>query len=206
MAREEIVGTDESVRQRLLETATALFAQKGYAATTVREIVVDAGVTKPALYYHFGSKEGIYLAILADSFKDFESTVVLAAAAPGTAQVRILRLCDEVLALVLEHLDVVRVVDSTYYGPPQGAPAFDIEAFHRIFQEALRAIVVDGMASGELRQGSVEDVTWAVIGAFDVARALELCHPELKFGREGLRRVLDVVFRGVLAGGEETRR
>ncbi len=52
---------DSSVRQRLLRAASDLFAQKGYAATTVREIVAAVGVTKPVLYYYFGSKEGLYL-------------------------------------------------------------------------------------------------------------------------------------------------
>ena len=54
-----------SVRQRLMDSAVLLFTNRGYAATSVREIVEMAGVTKPALYYHFESKEGIYLAIVA---------------------------------------------------------------------------------------------------------------------------------------------
>ena len=54
---------DGSARARLLEAATALFAEKGYASTTVREIVAGAGVSKPVLYYYFKNKEGIFLAI-----------------------------------------------------------------------------------------------------------------------------------------------
>ena len=45
--------TDEKgARDRLLEAATALFAEKGYAGTYVREIVTHAGVTEPVLYYY----------------------------------------------------------------------------------------------------------------------------------------------------------
>ena len=58
-----------SVRQRLMDSAVLLFTTRGYAATSVREIVEMAGVTKPALYYHFESKEGIYLAILDELVK-----------------------------------------------------------------------------------------------------------------------------------------
>ena len=57
---------ESSVRKRLMDAAILLFTTRGYAATSVREIVEMAGVTKPALYYHFQSKEGIYLAILED--------------------------------------------------------------------------------------------------------------------------------------------
>ena len=44
-------------RERLLEAATQLFAERGYAATGVAAICEAAGVAKPALYWHFGSKE-----------------------------------------------------------------------------------------------------------------------------------------------------
>ena len=57
-------AVDQKTRARLLEAATALFAEKGYATTSVREIVARAGVTKPVLYYYFGNKEGLLQAIL----------------------------------------------------------------------------------------------------------------------------------------------
>ena len=58
MAKRERKGVEAGVeaRERLLSGATELFASKGYAATTVREIVERAGVTKPVLYYYFRSK------------------------------------------------------------------------------------------------------------------------------------------------------
>ena len=43
-------------RERLLAAAAKLFAAKGYAATTVRDILRAAKVTAPVLYHHFGSK------------------------------------------------------------------------------------------------------------------------------------------------------
>jgi AcrR family transcriptional regulator len=47
-------------RERLLETAIGMFAAKGYAGTSVREIVERAAVSKPVLYYYFKSKEGLF--------------------------------------------------------------------------------------------------------------------------------------------------
>ena len=55
---------ESSARERILETAIGMFAEKGYAGTSVREIVEQAGVSKPVLYYYFQSKEGLFLAIL----------------------------------------------------------------------------------------------------------------------------------------------
>ena len=52
------------VARHIARTAAKLFSSQGYDATSVREIVEAAGVTKPTLYYHFGSKEGLAQALL----------------------------------------------------------------------------------------------------------------------------------------------
>ncbi|OLZ09072.1 TetR/AcrR family transcriptional regulator [Sulfobacillus thermosulfidooxidans] len=52
-----------SVPERLIEAATHLFAERGYDATSVAEIVESAGVTKGALYHYFQSKEDLLEAI-----------------------------------------------------------------------------------------------------------------------------------------------
>lgn len=191
------VHHENSVRGRLMTGAIGLFARKGYAATTVREIVAAAGVTKPVLYYHFGNKEGIFLTMMREALGEFEATTAAAVATAGTAAERILRFLDGAFALILQHLDVMRVVDAIYYGPPQGAPFFDFEAIHQRFIGVLTALVREGMAAGEFRPGDPEDVAWALVGPFEVARGMSLCHPEKDFGRERLARLVQVVFDGV---------
>ncbi len=49
----------KNTRERILETALDLFIERGYEKTSLREIAERIGVTKPALYYHFASKEEI---------------------------------------------------------------------------------------------------------------------------------------------------
>ena len=193
------VVADETVRTRLIAAAIGLFARKGYAATTVREIVEAAGVTKPVLYYYFGNKEGIFLEMMREAMGVFDAMVAAALATPGSASERVHRFLDGVFTLVLEHLDVMRVIDSIYYGPPQGAPAFDFEVIHRRFMETLTSLVREGMEAGEFRAGDAEEVAWAIVGPFEVARGMSLCHPEMDFGRDRLARLLQVVFQGVSA-------
>jgi AcrR family transcriptional regulator len=55
-------GGGEPGRERLLLAARELFAHRGYDGTMVGEIVARAGYTAPALYHHFGSKAGIFVA------------------------------------------------------------------------------------------------------------------------------------------------
>lgn len=53
-------GQEDSPRGRLMETAARLMAEKGYAATSVREITRKAGCNLAAVNYYFGSKQGLY--------------------------------------------------------------------------------------------------------------------------------------------------
>jgi AcrR family transcriptional regulator len=56
--------TPSERRRRIEEAATHLFADRGFAATTVDEIVAAAGVTKPMLYRHWESKQELCVALL----------------------------------------------------------------------------------------------------------------------------------------------
>ena len=47
-------------REAILKAAMRLFAKKGYAGASTREICETAGITKPVLYYHFRSKQHLY--------------------------------------------------------------------------------------------------------------------------------------------------
>lgn len=52
-----------STRERILEVALDLFSENGYDQTSLREIAEQLGVTKAAIYYHFASKEEIFMAL-----------------------------------------------------------------------------------------------------------------------------------------------
>lgn len=51
-------------REQLLETAKSAFSTSGFAGTSMEDIAVAAGVTKPVIYQHFDSKEAIFLAVI----------------------------------------------------------------------------------------------------------------------------------------------
>lgn len=197
---------DVSARQRLLAAALELFNRKGYAPTTVREIVETAAVTKPVLYYYFGNKEGIYLELLHGPLLEFERLLTRAAEEKGTSREKIVALCDRVFVLFEKNVSLVRLMNAIYYGPPQGAPFVDIDSFHTKFQELVRALITRGMRAREIRRGRPEDAMWAVLGALNIAMEIELCHPEMAIGRKGLRRILDAVFEGLGSSQEPGKR
>ncbi|MBA3368561.1 MAG: TetR/AcrR family transcriptional regulator [Geodermatophilaceae bacterium] len=51
-------------RQQLLDVGRALFAERGFEATSIEEIAARAKVSKPVVYEHFGGKEGLYAVVV----------------------------------------------------------------------------------------------------------------------------------------------
>jgi AcrR family transcriptional regulator len=65
----------DQTRQRILETASALFVEHGYAGTSIRDISDRVGMTKGSLYYHFASKEDVLFALIAPLFEAVDEFV-----------------------------------------------------------------------------------------------------------------------------------
>ena len=68
---------DDRARQ-LLEVAESVFAERGIAATTMDEVAERAGVTKPVLYDHFGSKDGLLAALVRNAGADLQGVITRA--------------------------------------------------------------------------------------------------------------------------------
>jgi AcrR family transcriptional regulator len=103
----------EDTRRRILDTALALFAAEGFSGASTREIAERAGVNLPAIQYYFGSKEGLYRAVIAHIGEQLAEIIApiaarardcLASGTPSRNQV-INILCELISALVAMFLD-----------------------------------------------------------------------------------------------------
>jgi AcrR family transcriptional regulator len=66
MARVQPTQRNSGTREVILEAAERLFAERGFAATSVRDIVGEAETSAPSLYHFFGSKENLVVELIAD--------------------------------------------------------------------------------------------------------------------------------------------
>ena len=67
-------------RRQLLDAARTAFAEKGFHATSMDEVADVAGVTKPVIYQHFGSKRQLFLELLVDVGAELRDTIAVASA------------------------------------------------------------------------------------------------------------------------------
>ncbi|UCM87903.1 TetR/AcrR family transcriptional regulator [Streptomyces marincola] len=84
-------------RRALLHEAARLFADRGYAAVGLTDVVAAAGVTKGALYHHFGGKADLFRAVLEEVQRDVGRRVADAAGAHEDPWDRLTAGCQEFL-------------------------------------------------------------------------------------------------------------
>jgi TetR/AcrR family transcriptional regulator len=187
-------------KERLLTAALKLFTAKGYAAAPVREIVAAAGVSKPSLYYYFGSKEGIYLELMQNTYVIFREQTSLFTAHRGSARERIIHFCTGMFDCFLVHIDVARLIYSIYFGPPQGAPPFPHERFFDEMLDIIRMMVREGIDGGDLQRIDESDAAWSLISGLNSVMEEQLCRTSPRIDRDGLIRMLNLIFNGISLG------
>lgn len=185
--------SENDARDRLLKAALELFTQSGYAATSVREIVAKAGVTKPVLYYYFKNKEGIYSEILKTRFTDLDALFDYYLKYPGRVSERLLILFDRILEFVVENRDFVKLMHAIYYGPPQGSPYFDFEAYWNSLHAFISRMVEEGVRKGEFRKQRAADTARIIFAVAHAAVDEQIFERESMMSRDDSRRIMGTV-------------
>ena len=188
-----------NARQRLLETATELFAEKGYAGTSVREIVQKAGVSRPVLYYYFKSKDGLFYAVL-DWAEDVQQKILNEIFEnQGTVLDRFIIFYQRVYEGVRQYQSLYILIHGLIYGPPQGVPKYDFAKYQRRMLDAVKRIYTEGDSSGEIRQVDAEEVAFLVLGLIDFSLNVDMVQPELADSQRP-ERLLRLAFQGLSKG------
>jgi AcrR family transcriptional regulator len=139
------------VQERLLAAASRLFAERGFALTSVQEIVERAGVTKGAMYHYYSSKDDllqeIYTRLLAGQALRLEA---IADAVDRPVRERLRAAAADLVVSTLENLDDATVSwRSMHMLPPERMAEVRLE--RRRFHERFRALIEQGQAEGVLR-------------------------------------------------------
>lgn len=109
-------------RQQLTGIGRSLFAVRGLDGTTIEEIAAAAGVSKPVIYEHFGSKEGLYLEVVEQESKVLLSSITSSLSEEASPRVLLERAALAVLDYIEDHTDGFRIlVRDAPPSQPEGA-------------------------------------------------------------------------------------
>ncbi len=109
-------------RAQLVDIGRAVFAERGYEATTVEEIAERAGVSKPVVYEHFAGKEGLYAVIVDHEVNHLLGRITRALDA-GHPRAALEQAADAFLTYIEEHAEGFRVLvrDAPVVGSTTGS-------------------------------------------------------------------------------------
>ena len=148
--------TNDPVRTMagILEVATAEFASKGLSGARIDEIAAATQTSKRMIYYYFGSKEGLYVAVLEGSYRrmrSIEAQLQLENLAPEAA---LRRLVEFTFDHHCGNPDYIRLVMTenmergAYLAQSKSIQALNVPAI-----EAIRKLYDRGVAAGVFRPG-----------------------------------------------------
>lgn len=148
-----------ATRERIEETAMALFVSKGVTETTIRDIAQGAGVAEGALYRHYPSKDELILDLFQRHYARFAARLDALQAAHRHTRDKLAAMIEECcrifddepvlfrFLLLVQHHSLRRIEG-------RGTPV-----------EIVRAVLAGGMAAGEIAAGDADLATALVMGA-----------------------------------------
>lgn len=137
-------------RERILDAATEVFAQKGFGETRVDEIAARAGVNKAMLYYHVGGKEELYAAVVSRVLDGVQSRLAGRLAGSATPEERFRALVESVGRAGSESPHFPRLILREVASGGAHLPPEVLRKIAGVF-DAFRQILGDGHASGRFR-------------------------------------------------------
>lgn len=193
----------DDTRQRILRAAAQVFAEKGYARATTRALADAAGVNEVTLFRHFGSKQGLFSAVI----EAYAAPALTAAFEPqltGDYRQDLLTMGGHVLQALLERREAMRLMlcEAEHFPEVRQALAEN----PRQLRQALAGYLRQQMAQGRVRPLHAEAAAqafWGMFFAYTISLWLvdEPLDPELS-ADELVAQFVDVFVGGTLAGGE----
>jgi AcrR family transcriptional regulator len=190
--------SDSETRRQILHAALKSFARCGYAGTSVRHIVEDAGVSKPTLYYYFADKAALFDALV-DQAHDERYRLMREAAGRGRTTAEKL---EEIVAAVFEfsirNRDLMRLAFATAFAGPGEEPARAkcLEKGRRNF-EFVRELVEAGQAAGELDpRFHVDVLAMGIYGQLNSYVMVRLLAPDCPLDRGAAQRIVALFLEG----------
>lgn len=134
---------------QILDEAARLFREKGFQATSVRDIVRAVDMLPGSLYYHFAAKEDLLLAVYAEGVRRISESVTKAVGARRDPWDRLEAACVGHLEALLQESDYAQVVIRVR---PSDAPSVAAELvqmrddYERLFNDLIAALPLEGGA------------------------------------------------------------
>jgi AcrR family transcriptional regulator len=159
-------GATERLNRLILATATRLFIEQGFAATSMEQIAAEAGAGKQTLYRRYASKQELFVAVVLELGREVREAGCSAVQDVTDPFAALRRTCVELLELVAkpETMAVHRILIAESQRFPTLFDSVRLAAFEPL-HDVIRALLRAAQEAGQMRRDiAIEDALRAVFG------------------------------------------
>ena len=158
-------ASGETARQRILEAAQRLFAEKGYRGTSVQEITDGANVNKAMLFYYFKRKEGLYFYLIQNILDGILDTLKARISESRDPLAKLSAFLDiyKELCFCPKNLDKFRILFQDIMGPGDRVKA-SLRGNTKAFLEIIASVIEEGSSKGVFKSVDPKITALSLIG------------------------------------------
>ncbi len=185
-------------REHILQAALKRFAHSGYSAASVQQIVDDADVSKPALYYYFQDKAGLFQALV-DEAHDQRYRLMQAACKGSTdLKTQLVEILTSLFDYLQKNRELMRIAFFTAFAAPGEVPEGlrYSDKCERNF-EFIHSLMKKGQAEGVLdKRFSSKELAFGFYGQLNSFLVSQLLMPENALDRKTGGRIVELFLTG----------
>ena len=192
-------------REALLAVAAALFAERGYSGTSIRDLCAAAAVTRPTLYYYFGSKQGLAEALFDDAAARFTDALRAAVPGRGTLREKLRAIARSVFERSRAEPHISRLLYASMFSPPHmhGRRAFDTVMAKAVAE--IATLVREGSGQEVRSDIDPEVAAMVMVGALHAYGIRFVRQPDFDLSPELAEQVVDMILDGLTVVGVERK-
>jgi TetR/AcrR family transcriptional regulator len=196
---------ETDTRQQILQAALKWFARKGYAGTSVSDIVTTARVSRPVLYYYFGSKAGLYRALVDWAAEERLRLMREAVTRAATLAGQLREIAVTMFEFACANRELMRLAFATAVAASGEVPE-EAECFKKGFKSFLflEDLIRRGQENGELtRRFDTRALAMGFAGLMHLHVLLHVLRPDQPLDRTVAETLVEVFLHGAAPGRAE---
>jgi AcrR family transcriptional regulator len=189
---------DGDSRRQILRAALKRFAHAGYAASSVQQIVDDAKVSKPTLYYYFKDKAGLFRALVHEAHDERYRLLQEAVAKHADVRGQLEEILNVLFSYVHQNRELMRLAFATMFAAPGEVPD-DLchkDKCERNF-EFVHSVIKRAQKAGELdKRFDSQELTISFYGVANFYLVSHLVCPDFSPDKKIVARVVELFLAG----------
>jgi AcrR family transcriptional regulator len=168
-----MASTQISTKDRIINAAVRIFAQKGYTTATVADIAVDARIGKGTIYQYFASKEDLFFAVFEWYVRQTGAAAQVSISALGGSTIQRLEALNRSIMSMWAEIEDMFSLTMEFWAASSSSRLRDrfknaFSDMYRQFREVAASLIRGGVERDEFRKDiNSESVAAALVGAWD---------------------------------------